>query len=284
MGIDIENLTNQLKKYLNSKQSVEMAFVFGSQVSGTKNIESDLDIAVYFKPKTEKLDYEEEIFFDEENEIWNELEKISKCKVDFVVLNRAPSLLAFSIIKNGKPITIKNRFRYWDFFLKISSEAFDFREFVDDFLAIKSRSQSLSREDKDRIIKLKEFLKTEINDYDDYKDIDFNVYKDDRKKRRSIERWVENIINCSIDIAKILLASNKKQLPDTYVDTLRLLSILPAFDEEKAKKMASFVKLRNIIAHEYLDLRFSQIQDFLKQSRVIYTYLSDYVDNFLKFK
>lgn len=97
-----------------------------------------------------------------------------------------------------------------------------------------------------------------------------------------MERWIENIVSSSIDIAKVLLASSKKQLPDTYVDTLILLSILPGFEEEKAKKLASFARLRNIIAHEYLDLRFSQIQNFLKEAKNIYTYLVNYTDGFLK--
>ena len=280
--MDNESLINNLRDYFFQKPSVEMAFIFGSRITGRTTIESDFDIAVYFKPKSGRLDCEEEIFFKEENEIWNDIEKILKCRTDFVVLNRVPAILAFSIIKNGKPIIIKNRFRYLDFFLRISSMAIDFREFVQDFRAIKARSSSLSLEDKDRLIKLTDFLETELADYDKYKDLDFKTYEGDREKRRSIERWIENIVNASIDIAKILLASEKKQLPDTYVDILKLLVTLPNFNEERADKIAFFVKLRNIIGHEYLDLRFSQIQEFIKESKIIYAYLIDYTDNFLK--
>jgi len=274
--------TALLKKYFFSQPLVEMAFVFGSQVKGKTTPESDFDIAVYFKPKTGKLDWEDEVFFEEESEIWNDLEKIIKGKVDFVVLNRAPALLAFSIIKNGRPIVIKNRFRYLDFMLRISSAAIDFREFVQDFRAIKSRSSSLNLEDKDRLIKLIDFLETELADYNKYKNLDFKIYESNKEKRRSVERWVENIINASIDIAKVILASQKRPLPDTYIDVLKMLVILPNFNQEMAEKMASFVKLRNIIAHEYLDLRFAQIQDFLKESKNIYTYLINYTDEFLK--
>lgn len=271
-----------LKGYFSQKPTVEMAFVFGSRVKDRAGLESDFDIAVYFKPKTGKLDCEDEVFFEEEDEIWNDLEKIVRNKVDFVVLNRAPALLALSVIKNGQPLIIKNRFRYLDFMLRVSSTAIDFREFINDFRAIKLRSRSLNLEDKDRLIKLADFLETELADYDKYKDIDFKNYESNKEKRRSVERWVENIINASIDIAKVILASQKRELPETYFDILKTLGSLSGFEEKIAEKMASFVKLRNIIAHEYLDLRFTQIQDFLKEAENIYTYLINYTDEFLK--
>lgn len=271
-----------MKEYFFSQPSVEMAFIFGSRVKGNITFESDFDIAVYFKPKSGRTEWEDEVFFKEENEIWNDVEKIVQCQVDFIVLNRAPALLALSIIKNGQPIVIKNRFRYLDFMLRISSAAIDFREFVRDFRAIKARSSSLNLEDKDRLIKLTDFLETELADYEEYKDLDFKTYEGDKEKRRSVERWIENIINASIDIAKVILASQEKQLPDTYIDILKTLASLPGFEESTAEKMASFVKLRNIIAHEYLDLRFAQIQDFLKEAKNIYSYLVNYTDEFLK--
>jgi uncharacterized protein YutE (UPF0331/DUF86 family)/predicted nucleotidyltransferase len=282
MKTDNTNLIADLKEYFLRRPSVEMAFVFGSRVKGKMTIESDLDIAVYLKPKTGKLDCEDEVFFEEENEIWNDIEKISKCNIDFIVLNRAPSLLAWSILKNGKPIIIKNRFRYLDFLLRTTSNAIDFRNFISDFRAIKMRSQSLNLEDKDRLIKLTDFLETELSDYDKYKNFDFKTYESDREKRRSLERWIENIINASIDIAKVILASQKKQFPETYIDILKTLASLSSFEESIANKMASFVKLRNIIAHEYLDLRFTQIQEFLKEAKKIYAYLINYADVFIK--
>jgi uncharacterized protein YutE (UPF0331/DUF86 family)/predicted nucleotidyltransferase len=259
-----------------------MAFIFGSQSKGQTTIESDFDIAVYFKPKSGILEYEEDVFYEEENEIWNDVEKITKCKVDLIALNSAASTLAFPIIKNGIPIVIKNRLRYLDFMLKVSSTAIDFREFMRDFRLIKARSRSLVPEDKDRLIKLVDFLESELNDYEKYENLNFITYENDREKRRSCERWTENIINASIDIAKVLLASEKKQLPDTYADTLRLLATLRNFNEDTAEKLASFVRLRNIMAHEYLDLRFSRLQDFIKEAKNICSDLVNFTDNFLK--
>jgi uncharacterized protein YutE (UPF0331/DUF86 family) len=96
-----------------------------------------------------------------------------------------------------------------------------------------------------------------------------------------IERWVENLVNCSIDIAKILLASEKKATPDTYREMLKNLALLPGFDEQIALKLSSFSKLRNILAHEYLDIRFNQIEKFLNEFEPAFMALLDFTRKFL---
>ena len=190
----MEKLLPILKDYFSTQDDVEMAFLFGSTAKGTETINSDVDIAVYFKPKSGKTECESESFYEQENETWNDVEKIVKRKVDFVVLNRAPAILASSIIKNGEAVFIKNRFRYLDFMLKISSLAIDFREFIRDFRAIKARSHSLSLEDKDRLIKLVDFLESELKDTEKYQGLDFRTYETDREKRRSVELNCQQVV------------------------------------------------------------------------------------------
>jgi predicted nucleotidyltransferase len=46
----------QLKEYFPRKPEVSMAFLFGSYVKGRAFYDSDVDIAVYFKPKTRRLE------------------------------------------------------------------------------------------------------------------------------------------------------------------------------------------------------------------------------------
>jgi uncharacterized protein YutE (UPF0331/DUF86 family)/predicted nucleotidyltransferase len=282
MEKDFNQSIQDLKDYFSKRDDVLMAFVFGSRAKGKITLESDFDIAVYFKPKSGRLEYEDNVFYEEETEIWNTLEKILKGKVDLVILNRIPATVAFPIVNKGAPIIIKDRRIYLDFLLAVSSLAIDFREFILDFRAIKARSHSLTLEDKDKLIKAVDFLEKELEDFDKYESLDFKTYEGNREKRRSVERWVENIINASIDIAKVLLASKKQQLPDTYIDTMNLLPVLEGFDEKTAEKMASFVKLRNLMAHEYLDLRFHQIEEFIKEAKKIYGFLAEYTDNFIK--
>lgn len=279
---EIDKKIKLLKDYFEKRDDILMAFVFGSFAKGKETAKSDFDVAVYFKPENGRVEVEKGVFYKDEHVVWNDIERIIKRNTDMAVLNRVPAGLAYSAVQNGKPIIIKDRFIYIDFILRTGSRAFDFRDFVRDFLAIKARSHSLSLEDKDRLIKIINFLEGELSDFEEYKALDFKTYESDRKKKRSAERWVENIVNASIDIAKILLASEKRRLPDTYADTLHLLAALPDFKEETAEKIASFVDLRNLLSHEYLDLRFSQIQNFIKNAEPLYKELVNYTDTFLK--
>jgi uncharacterized protein YutE (UPF0331/DUF86 family)/predicted nucleotidyltransferase len=266
-----------LKEYFEKNQDILMAFLFGSYATGNQISESDIDIAVYFTPTEKKIEWEEEKTYKNENIIWNDIEEIAGVKTDFIVLNRAPSNLAFSIIQDGIPIIIKDPAYFLRFFLCISSAAEDFRKFTKDFWEIKQRSASISEIDKSRLIYLIDFLKSELNDYTKVKNIINKEYETDSYKRRNVERWVENIVNSSIDIAKVLLASEGRRLPQTYRLILNDLAYLEEFNEEIAIKLSKNSKLRNILAHEYMDIRFNQIKEFLIEPEKIYGYLIDYV-------
>lgn len=266
-----------LKEYFEKNQNILMAFIFGSYAKGDQNPESDIDVVVYFTPTGKKIEWEEDKTYDNENIIWNDIEKITGIKTDFIVLNRAPANLVFSIIENGIPVVIKDSAYFLRFFLCISSAAEDFRKFINDFWKIKQRSASLSEIDKSRLIYLVDFLKTELDDFPIFKNIIDKEYQTDSYKRRNVERWVENIVNSSIDIAKVLLASEGRRLPQTYRLILNDLSYLEEFDGDIAIKLSTHSKLRNILAHEYMDIRFNQIKDFLVEPDKTYQYLIDYV-------
>lgn len=276
-----DKLIQKLKKYFEERDDVSMAFAFGSYVKGQQTSESDFDIAVYFKPENKTLEWETINLYPNEDKIWGDVEKIVGRRTDFVVINRAPSTLAYSIIEEGLPIIIKDRAFYLRFFLMISSAAEYFRDFTKDFWEIKNRSASLNEIDKDRLIKITDFLNTELEDYDKFTELDQITYQSDTALRRNVERWVENIVNSAIDIAKILLASEKKKIPQTYRETMQELSILEGFKEETAEGLANLSKLRNILAHEYLDMRFAQIKKFIQESESFYKELLDFTKNFL---
>ncbi|HID95445.1 MAG TPA: nucleotidyltransferase domain-containing protein [Candidatus Latescibacteria bacterium] len=53
-------------------------------------------------------------------------------------------------------------------------------------------------------------------DFPKFSKMDWRTYNLDRDLRRNLERWLENIVNCSIDIAKIILASEGREIPGSY--------------------------------------------------------------------
>jgi uncharacterized protein YutE (UPF0331/DUF86 family)/predicted nucleotidyltransferase len=306
----------RLEEYFTKKPHIAMVFIFGSYAKEQETSESDIDIAVYFYPETSELEWEETRSYEGEDDIWNEVEKITCIRTDMVVLNRAPSTLAYSILQAGFPIIIKDRSLYLRFYLLISAAAEDFRDLVKDFWRIKNRSRSLTEIDRDRLIRILDFLGSELADYGEFTEIDRKLYltesatrrnverwienivnssidiakillaSDGRRipqtYRRNVERWIENIVNSSIDIAKILLASDGRRIPQTYREILQNLSLFRNFNYEAAEKLAGFSKLRNILTHEYVDIRYRQIENFIQNAEMVYKELESFVRTYLK--
>jgi predicted nucleotidyltransferase len=129
MHID-EKVLESMKTYLEGRDDIAFAFLFGSAARGKVRREGDVDIAVYFKPEKE---VEWEAFnkaYKGENRIALDLERLLKKEVDLVVLNRARAVIADEIIRKGKPLIIKDRGIFLDFLCIISDEA----EYVRNYL------------------------------------------------------------------------------------------------------------------------------------------------------
>ena len=67
-----------LRNYFSKIDNVSMAFVFGSYAQGRAISESDLDIAVYFKPRDKDIEWEGNLFYDVEDKVWLDIEGIVK--------------------------------------------------------------------------------------------------------------------------------------------------------------------------------------------------------------
>ncbi|MBU1179014.1 DUF86 domain-containing protein [Patescibacteria group bacterium] len=275
--MDMEIKQKELKDYFKKRSDVSMAFIFGSYAKGREISESDFDIAIYFKPEGRKIEWEADKVYAEKSNIWQDLEKIVKKNVDLVILNNAASTIAFEVLQTGEPIIIKDKVLYWKFLSQVSFEAIDFRNLVKDYLEIKQRSASLTEKDRVDLLRKADFLEGELGDLSKFSGIDQQIYQSDSSKRRDVERWVENIVNCSIDVAKILLASEKRQVPDTYKGLLRSLFLFPGFDKDIARDLSEFAELRNLLSHEYLDIRFGQIKKFIDEAGCLYGKLLDFI-------
>jgi predicted nucleotidyltransferase len=120
----------RLRSFFSTRQEVAFAFLYGSQAKGTATKRSDVDVAVYFYPRERHpVEFEEEVFYPAEGEIWGALEQILNREVELLVLNRVPATVAVSAIK-GIPLIIKDWDLYLDFLEVITDVAEDFSEFI----------------------------------------------------------------------------------------------------------------------------------------------------------
>lgn len=140
----------------------------------------------------------------------------------------------------------------------------------------------MAPEDRSRGIRYVDFLEDELSDFSKFSQVDWRTYTSDKDLRRNLERWIENIVNCSIDIAKILLASEGREIPGSYREILKALGSLPSFGETLGEEISQWATLRNILAHEYLDIRWSHIEKFLRRAEPMYKDLVDKVKAWLE--
>lgn len=119
-----------LNRYFKNRGDVAFAFLFGSQAKGSATKLSDVDMAVYFYPKERHpVEFEEDVYYESEDEIWTNVEKIVKNEVEILVLNRVSATVAASAIR-GIPLAINDWGLYLDFMEVVTGEAEDFMDFM----------------------------------------------------------------------------------------------------------------------------------------------------------
>jgi len=271
-----------LNEYFKNKEEVLMAFLFGSCASRKETKDSDIDIAVYLKPTERNIEWEQKKEYPEENIIWDEVEKITGRDTDLIILNRVSPILVYDILKNGIPLVIKDKDLLWKLHEIVERETEDFTEFMEDYLRIKTLSKSLTKEARRRLLQRFDYLLTYWPEKEKFLQLDFTTYQQNPDQRRNIERWVENITNVTLDIAKIILASEKKKMPGSYREVLFEFALFMNLSEEEAKKFSEISRLRNILAHEYLDILYNRIRDFLVNTAYFYERLIDFLKNYIE--
>ncbi len=131
--MDVKLIISKLQDYFEKRDDISMVFIFGSLAADHAGIDSDIDIAIYFKPEDNVIDWENLDFYNKhEQTIWLDIERIVERDIDLLVLNRAVPTIAEAALR-GIPVVIKNHNIYLDFCLKVTSEAIDFRQWVEDY-------------------------------------------------------------------------------------------------------------------------------------------------------
>ena len=140
----------------------------------------------------------------------------------------------------------------------------------------------MRREFKSSLIRHLNFLEDELKDYAQFKELTKQQYLRDRDKRRNVERWVENVINSTVDISKVILTVEEINIPDTYRGIVSAISSVGGLENIKAEEISRWIRFRNIIAHEYLDIRWSSIKRFIAETETLYKAFLRIVKQYLK--
>lgn len=256
----------QLRDYFSERNDIVMAFLFGSRASGSAHSGSDWDIAVYFNLDHHRMEWESDANFSEEDGIWRDITTILQTdSVDLLVLNRVPASIAEAALQ-GMELVNKDESLRRRFLRIISAAAEDYRKFVDEFYMISERAASLTERDREDLKRTIDFIEEQISLYPIYREFTQREYESEPRKRNEIERWLENIVNAVIDIAKIYLASNHRLIPPTYRENVGRAVREFGFPDSTVEAFEQWVRLRNTLAHEYLDLKWQGLTKFSQTS------------------
>lgn len=279
---DREEKIQRLKEYFQKRDDIVMAFLFGSQAKERAHASSDWDIAVYFKPSDGQVEREAvHKEYKEEHRVWSDVEEIVRREVDLLILNRVAASIADTAIQ-GEPLVIKDRKLWLEFMLIVSREAEDFRRTAKEYAEIYWRSASLTEQDAHILERRLLFLDSELRVLPEYTTLSWLDYQTSKDKQRQIERLIENLMNAVIDVAKTVLASEKRPIPSSYKGIAREACAVLSFPFEVADQLAEWTELRNILAHEYLDYRWDKIRPFLERAEPFLDSFVNAVREFLK--
>lgn len=109
-----------LSDYLGSLPDVLAALVFGSAAAGRLRPDSDIDIAVLF-PAQAVPDALAAV------ELRERMTQFASRDIDLVVLNHAPTILAFQAIKTGRIIACRDQYAYQCYVVRLITEYADFK-------------------------------------------------------------------------------------------------------------------------------------------------------------
>lgn len=124
----------------------------------------------------------------------------------------------------------------------------------------------LDKPQKEGIIKRISFISQEVRDLQRYRELQYKDYSENRDIQRQVERSIEVILNAVIDITKIVLSGENLKVPSTYRECIQQIGAVGFIENDTASELEKYVELRNILAHEYLDIRWAKIKKFIDNS------------------
>ena len=123
----------------------------------------------------------------------------------------------------------------------------------------------LPQDDRERLAKMEAFAVGELGDLKaKFLRVSRQSYEADRDLRRNLERCIENIVNASLDMAKILLLAENLPIPDTYRQYFEALAHAGVIAPDVSQALEHGVTIRNVLAHQYADIRWRSIERFLR--------------------
>ncbi|VVB54163.1 Uncharacterised protein [uncultured archaeon] len=134
---------------------------------------------------------------------------------------------------------------------------------------------------KDEIVSKLELLSEYVENLRSYKKYSVEEIRNDFTIRGALERYLELSLECSIDIAEMIISYENLKRPDSYREVILTLGRAGIMPDDFAQKFSNAAGLRNVLVHMYAKIDIDEIyynltenlQDFNTFARLIAIYL-----------
>lgn len=126
---DLNEVRSQLESYFAGQSQVLVAYLFGSQALGRSGPLSDLDVAVLLSdtPTADEC-------FDARLEIIGGLmDRLHTDEIDVLVLNQAPPVLCYQVLRTGQVVYYRDRQAMLNFRVRTLNTYFDLKPMLDHY-------------------------------------------------------------------------------------------------------------------------------------------------------
>lgn len=121
-------LLKDLKEVLETDKEILFAYLYGSYIYDSIHFESDIDVAVYLMPSNM-----EEYIKKESKLITALITKLHLDKIDLRILNTAPFLLKYNVIKEGIFIFVRDELERVNFETKVMERFFELKPYLEEY-------------------------------------------------------------------------------------------------------------------------------------------------------
>ena len=91
----------------------------------------------------------------------------------------------------------------------------------------------------------------------------WEVYRSNEILRASVERWLQLLSECALDLCHHLIADRGWRTPSTYREAFQVLEENGVLDSELTRNMEKWAGLRNVLVHLYLEVDQRILYDIL---------------------
>lgn len=242
---------------------IEVVWLYGSQVKGNADKNSDYDLAIACDQHSV---VKQAYFCDELAYQWSQ--ETSE-QISIIDINRAPTPLVYSAINDGQVIYCRHPLRLHAEQQRVWSlwEAF------------RSEHEKTENNYEPYILAVTEQVEQHLAGLDELSDLAMQrplTFNERSASERSLQVIVEAAIGCS----KHYLKSQHKPVPSEARANIERIYELLAITDPDINDMRGAIGMRNAIIHDYLNLDWDKIKTVLIQKK--YHLINDYLNTVAK--